>query len=295
MEKITGRLKLHTAQFLYLAIIGGLMTACSQKESVPAQEANAQSEASAKWLAKREESRKAKEAAIASEPKAMVKTEPAFESKPIPATKAQTKDDFAQRLSAIVGTAITSNKELKEKAERGDKISQREWARSLASSGNYEDAAKWYLKSAEQGDAQAQHDLAVLYVNGTGVPQDYAEAVKWFALAAAQGDVESQYSLGLRYLKGDKVEQDFAESVKWFRMAADQGNADAQLSLARRYIAGEGVTKDPVEAYKWSALADANGKWGASDVRDNLAATMTPEQIADAKQRVAAFVPAKKK
>ena len=41
---------------------------------------------------------------------------------------------------------------------------------------------------AEQGDAEAQFNLGVMYANGEGVPQDYAEAVKWYPKAAEQGD-----------------------------------------------------------------------------------------------------------
>ena len=40
---------------------------------------------------------------------------------------------------------------------------------------------------AEQGDAEAQFNLGVMYSNGEGVPQDDAEAVRWYRLAAAQG------------------------------------------------------------------------------------------------------------
>ena len=32
---------------------------------------------------------------------------------------------------------------------------------------------------AEQGDADAQHNLGVMYATGRGVPQDDAEAVRW--------------------------------------------------------------------------------------------------------------------
>ena len=34
----------------------------------------------------------------------------------------------------------------------------------------------------------AQYNLAVLYANGQGVPQDYVEARKWYRKAAEQGD-----------------------------------------------------------------------------------------------------------
>ena len=36
---------------------------------------------------------------------------------------------------------------------------------------------------AEQGDADAQFNLGVMYADGEGVAQDDAEAVRWFRLA----------------------------------------------------------------------------------------------------------------
>jgi len=39
---------------------------------------------------------------------------------------------------------------------------------------------------AEQGNADAQFTLGVMYDNGRGVPQDDTEAVRWYRLAADQ-------------------------------------------------------------------------------------------------------------
>ncbi len=41
--------------------------------------------------------------------------------------------------------------------------------------------------AAEQGVAQAQYNLGVMYSNGHGIPQDYVQAHLWSNLAAAQG------------------------------------------------------------------------------------------------------------
>ena len=38
-------------------------------------------------------------------------------------------------------------------------------------------AAFWYRKAAEQGDAKAQYNLGVMYDNGRGVPEDDGQAV----------------------------------------------------------------------------------------------------------------------
>ena len=43
------------------------------------------------------------------------------------------------------------------------------------------------VKAAEQGHANAQYDLGLMYSEGNGVPQDNVEAYKWFTLAAGNG------------------------------------------------------------------------------------------------------------
>ena len=52
--------------------------------------------------------------------------------------------------------------------------------------GDYAIALRLIRPLADQGNADAQYNLGVLYEKGQGVPQDYAEAVKWYrALIAA--------------------------------------------------------------------------------------------------------------
>ena len=47
---------------------------------------------------------------------------------------------------------------------------------------NYEKAAYWYLKAAEQGLDDAQKRLAKMYAKGKGVRQDLIQAYVWFRL-----------------------------------------------------------------------------------------------------------------
>ena len=43
---------------------------------------------------------------------------------------------------------------------------------------------------ANDGDATAQNNLGLMYMSGTGVPQDYKEAGKWFKMSAEQGEAK---------------------------------------------------------------------------------------------------------
>ena len=47
---------------------------------------------------------------------------------------------------------------------------------------------RWYRLAAEQGLADAQNNLGLMYANGEGLPDDYVLAYAWYNLAAAQGN-----------------------------------------------------------------------------------------------------------
>lgn len=57
---------------------------------------------------------------------------------------------------------------------------------------NYQQAASWYRKAAEQGDATAQRLLGFLYEEGQGVAQDYSQAMTWYRKAAEQDDTKEK-------------------------------------------------------------------------------------------------------
>ena len=99
-------------------------------------------------------------------------------------------------------------------------------------------AAGWYRRSAEQGNAIAQRQLAIAYINGEGVQRNANEAVKWYRAAAEQGDVIAQIGLGVSYYRGDGVLQDSAEAAKWYERAAAYGDQNAQGRLADLYARG---------------------------------------------------------
>jgi clan AA aspartic protease (TIGR02281 family) len=151
---------------------------------------------------------------------------------------------------------------------------------------NYAEAVKWYRKAAEQGNAIAQSTLGGKYEHGEGVAQDFAEAVRWYRKAAEQGNAVAQNALGIMYERGRGVAQDYAEAAKWYRKAAEQGEAFAQTNLGFMYERGWGVAQDYALAYMWHNLAAAQSDNYAAKTRDELAAKMTPGQIAEA-QRLA--------
>jgi TPR repeat protein len=85
--------------------------------------------------------------------------------------------------------------------------------------------------AADQGDAEAQSNLGMLYARGQGVPQDDAEAAKWWRMAADRGDVYQQFNLGVMYENGQGVPKDYVQAHKWFELAAVQGDSEARKRM----------------------------------------------------------------
>jgi TPR repeat protein len=125
-----------------------------------------------------------------------------------------------------------------------------------------------------------------MYYSGQGVKEENAQAAGWFRKAADQGNADAQFSLGSMYYSGQGVKKDDTETLRWWRKAAAQGEAHAQYDLGLMYARGEGMPQDYVRAHMWFNLAAANGNAAAVSSRDVVAGKMTRAQIAEA-QRLA--------
>jgi len=117
--------------------------------------------------------------------------------------------------------------------------------------GDYQTAFKLWLPLAEQGDANAQFILGVMYANGRGVRQSYQEAERWYRKAAEDGFSPAQHNLGEMYYEGKGVHQNYTEALQWYLKAAEQGFSPAQNRLGEMYEEGQGVPKNPKVAKEW--------------------------------------------
>ncbi len=101
---------------------------------------------------------------------------------------------------------------------------------------------------------------------------------------AEQGNADAQLNLGLMYAYGLGVLQDDKQAVNWYRKAAEQGDALAQNNLGLMYRNGQGVIQDWVMAHMYSNIAAANGNKDAAKNRGWVAKRMTPSQLAEAQK-----------
>jgi len=104
---------------------------------------------------------------------------------------------------------------------------------------------------AEIGNANAQHELAVLLTTARGTASDYAEAAIWLQRAAESGHSSAQYWLGNLYMQGSGVPRNPKLMIKWWKAAAIQGVASAQYALAAAYRDGRMVRQGLALSRSW--------------------------------------------
>jgi uncharacterized protein len=132
------------------------------------------------------------------------------------------------------------------------------------------------------------HDGVEAYQKG-----DFVGAVKEWRPLADAGDAIAQYNLGLLYLDGHGVPQSTAEAASWFRRAAEQDYTQAQHNLGAMYGSGQGVKRDYMQAYKWLNICAAKGNAGCTAQRDLIAKKLKPAQVAEAQRMATEFTPHK--
>jgi len=152
--------------------------------------------------------------------------------------------------------------------------------------GDFQTALAHWLVFAEQGNASAQSNLALMYEHGKGVVQNHQAAVHWYTLAAQQGDAVAQSNLGAMYDTGRGVAENDNTAVVWLNLAAVQGYAHAQAYLGVMYVNGEGVTADYLRAYMWWSLAADNGDQPSAQYKHSIASKMSPAHLTQAQQMV---------
>lgn len=156
---------------------------------------------------------------------------------------------------------------------------------------DYPKALRLLQPLADKGDAHAQFQIATMYFSGQGVDKNWQTAAQWFRKAAEQGDFRSQTLLGA-LLAQDQfgMKHDYAEAVKWSRKAAEH-DSGAAFNLGMLSSSGMGVPQDYAEAYFWFSLAARDKRIdGAVQYRDEAVKHLSKDQVATVDKRLAAWL-----
>ena len=125
--------------------------------------------------------------------------------------------------------------------------------------GHLRDVIAAYRRAAQAGVMEAQFALAVLHLQGRGVPRDQERGLEWMRRAAEQGYFPAQSYL--RLVDGDFGSVPLRGSIvlDWAKERALQWDPQAFYLLGRVFETGRGVVPDPTEARRWFQMAELVG------------------------------------
>ena len=147
-------------------------------------------------------------------------------------------------------------------------------------------AYKEFRASADEGHADSQFNVALMFERGIGVKKDEKEAVSWYLKSAEKGNGLAQFNLGVMYENGRGAEVDFAKANQWYRKAAVQGDPLAIGNLGMLYIRGDGVEVNKTAGIALLLVSATLDSSPQNNAKQNIAGTkgLTPEIIADAQK-----------
>ena len=152
-------------------------------------------------------------------------------------------------------------------------------------------AVAWLKKAASQNFAAAQYRLGTLYEKGEGVTAKPEEARRLYESAAKSGNRKAMHNLAVMHAEGAGTKQDFVAAAKWFGEAARLGLTDSQYNLAILYERGLGVQSDLAEAYKWYVVAASAGDKDAGPRHSALESRLDADVLMKARLAAENFRP----
>ena len=115
---------------------------------------------------------------------------------------------------------------------------------------------------------------------------NFEESVKWYKLSAEQGNADAQNNLATMYAEGEGVQKDAHKAKQLYERAAQQGNFDAPNNLGTMYLQGVGITRNYIRAYMWFHLGEMKGDRAAKKNREFVETKMNSEEIIEANKQV---------
>ncbi len=78
--------------------------------------------------------------------------------------------------------------------------------------------------------AQTLLAMANHYRTGEGVQVNHGRAFEYYKRAAHMGSAEAQFQLATMYLESEAISQNEDEALAWLELAVDQGHIDARFT-----------------------------------------------------------------
>jgi TPR repeat protein len=150
------------------------------------------------------------------------------------------------------------------------------------------EAFKWYQKSAQDDDADAQFTICKLLAEGKGTQKDESSALKWCERSAHNLNILAMLELGRMYENGIGSKQSHGKAEQYYRYAIESLSPEAMYQLGLLYKKSDSKKKEPI-AYSLFLLADAYGYHEALVEAKSLRDVLSKEQEAKAREEALQF------
>ncbi|MCH9049367.1 MAG: sel1 repeat family protein, partial [Proteobacteria bacterium] len=114
------------------------------------------------------------------------------------------------------------------------------------------------------------------------VKKNDPEALAWFRKSARQGYAKAQYQVAKLTMDEAESDEDFTDAFAWFFQAAEQGHTKAQYHLGTLYANGKGIKKDNVKAYSWFYAAATDDEPRAIKALKKIEKKLQPSELVEA-------------
>jgi TPR repeat protein len=152
-------------------------------------------------------------------------------------------------------------------------------------------AFHWCHEAANQGFVPAQATLGTLNARMNNLKA----ATHHWGHAAEQGDPEAQFNLAVTLYSHRELDPDKSSAFKWFCQAAEQGVVKAQSKLGFLFSSGDGVVEDLIEGHKWFYIASQGGDKPAGSNLERSRALLGVRQVGEAERRAVSWLSTFKK
>jgi uncharacterized protein len=150
-------------------------------------------------------------------------------------------------------------------------------------------SAEPWLSKAAADDADSAYVLAIIEIDGDGIPPNSASGIRHLKLAADMGHAAAMADYGLLVYQGKaSATPSKADAAVWFEKSAKAGDPEGQFLYAYSLATGQGLARDPIQAYIWvlrSSSHSASAPEYDSDrgkLKAGLEKLLRPDEIAKA-------------
>lgn len=127
-------------------------------------------------------------------------------------------------------------------------------------------ALDWLYKASELDNEDANYMLYIFYNEGRGVTPNHKVALGFLSKAAKGTNKYAQFELADYYMG----KNNYTEAFEWYKKAARQEYAPAQCELGRCFYHGIGTFQSAQLAKEWLIKAECKNYQQAKDLLDSL-------------------------